>query len=239
MVKQWEPDLVVLDEAQRIKNWATKTALSVKGLSPRYRLVLTGTPMENRIEELASIVEWVDDMALEPKWRLASLHATRADGRREVIGARNLDTIRDRLRHCMVRRIRQDVLDQLPSRTDTRVPIEMTEAQVDEHDALNPADRHTRATVAEAAADAGRVSQADELLTTQRIISNGLAQLHFEDIWPTIRNAALPRKACSRACPRRSCWNCGSLCVSSCSSKVERSSFSASGGGCSPWPTGR
>ena len=72
IVKRWDPELVVLDEAQRIKNWATKTALSVKGLSPRYRLVLTGTPMENRIDELASIVEWVDDMALEPKWRLAS-----------------------------------------------------------------------------------------------------------------------------------------------------------------------
>ena len=123
IVKRWGPELVVLDEAQRIKNWATKTALSVKGLTPTYRLVLTGTPMENRIDELASIVEWVDDMALEPKWRLSSLHATRADGRREVVGARNLDTIRDRLRHCMVRRIRQDVLDQLPSRTDTRVPI--------------------------------------------------------------------------------------------------------------------
>ena len=35
MVRRWEPDLVVLDEAQRIKNWATKTALSVKGLTPR------------------------------------------------------------------------------------------------------------------------------------------------------------------------------------------------------------
>ena len=75
IVRAWSPDIVVLDEAQRIKNWATKTALSVKGLDPRYRLVLTGTPMENRIEELASIVEWVDDMALEPKWRLNSMHA--------------------------------------------------------------------------------------------------------------------------------------------------------------------
>ncbi len=78
-VRRWNPELVVLDEAQRIKNWATKTALSVKGLSPQYRLVLTGTPMENRIDELASVVEWVDDMALEPKWRseLVALHPLR------------------------------------------------------------------------------------------------------------------------------------------------------------------
>ena len=73
---------------------------------------------------------------------------------------RNLDTIRDRLRHCMVRRVRQDVLDQLPSRTDTRVPIEMTEEQMDEHDDAHPADRRARADIAQAAADPGRVSQA-------------------------------------------------------------------------------
>jgi superfamily II DNA or RNA helicase len=189
-VKKWDPDLVVLDEAQRIKNWATKTALSVKGLAPPYRLVLTGTPMENRIDELASIVEWVDDMALEPKWRLNALHAIRADGRREVVGARNLDTIRDRLRHCMVRRVRQDVLDQLPSRTDTRVPIEMTEAQMQAHDDLNqPIVQLVKIT------ERRPLTQAEflrlmSLLTTQRIISNGLAQLNFDQIWPSVRGRA-------------------------------------------------
>ena len=136
VIRQWAPDLVVLDEAQRIKNWSTKTALSVKGLTPNYRLVLTGTPMENRIEELASVVEWVDDSALEPKWRLSALHAIRADGRQEVVGVRNLETLRDRLRGSMLRRVRQDVLTQLPPRTDTRVPIEMTEPQLEQHDAL-------------------------------------------------------------------------------------------------------
>jgi hypothetical protein len=190
IVKEWSPDLVVLDEAQRIKNWATKTALSVKGLAPPFRLVLTGTPMENRIDELASIVEWVDDMALEPKWRLSSLHATRADGRREITGARHLDTIRDRLAHCMVRRIRQDVLDQLPPRTDTRVPIEMTEVQREEHDAL----ARPILTLVQKAMKRP-LTQAEflklmQLLATQRIISNGIAQLNFESIWPTIRDRA-------------------------------------------------
>jgi superfamily II DNA or RNA helicase len=185
-VRRWDPELVVLDEAQRIKNWATKTALSVKGLSPRYRLVLTGTPMENRIDELASVVEWVDDMALEPKWRLSSLHSIRSDGRHEVVGARNLDTIRDRLKHCMVRRVRQDVLDQLPSRTDTRVPVEMTEVQQAAHDDLiQPIAQIVQRSLKRP------LTQVEFLklmsyLTTQRIISNGMAQLQFEDLWPTI-----------------------------------------------------
>ena len=189
-VRNWKPDLVVLDEAQRIKNWATKTALSVKRLNPPYRLVLTGTPMENRIEELASIVEWVDEMALEPKWRLPALHAMRADGRREITGVRNLDTLRQRLQPCMVRRIRQEVLDQLPPRTDVRVPIEMTEAQMEEHDALiQPIAQLMR--IAEVRA----LTQAEflrlmSLLTTQRIICNGLAQLQFEHVWPSVRGCA-------------------------------------------------
>jgi superfamily II DNA or RNA helicase len=187
IVKRWNPDVVVLDEAQRIKNWATKTALSVKGLTPRYRLVLTGTPMENRIDELASIVEWVDDMALEPKWRLASFHSIRADGKRDVVGARNLDTIRDRLRHCMVRRVRQDVLDQLPSRTDTRVPIEMTETQKTAHDDLiQPIAQLVQRSLKRPLTQA-EFLKLMSLLTTQRIISNGMAQLQFEGLWPTIR----------------------------------------------------
>ena len=194
MVRRWGPDLVVLDEAQRIKNWATKTALSVKGLTPPYRLVLTGTPMENRIEELASIVEWVDDMALEPKWRLNPLHSVYGDGRREVRGVRHLDTLRERLKPCMVRRIRQDVLDQLPSRTDVRVPVEMTEAQLEEHNALNqPIAQLVQRSKTRPLTQA-QFLRLMSLLTTQRIISNGLVQLRFEEVWPAIRPCA-PRRA--------------------------------------------
>ena len=90
LIQRWKADLVVLDEAQRIKNWATKTAAYVKALRPAYRLVLIGTPMENRLEELASLLDWVDDMALEPKWRLLPAHAEYADGRPEVVGANRL-----------------------------------------------------------------------------------------------------------------------------------------------------
>ena len=54
------PDLVILDEAQRIKNWKTKTSRNLKGLSSPYAFVLTGTPLENRIDELYSLVEFVD-----------------------------------------------------------------------------------------------------------------------------------------------------------------------------------
>ena len=50
------PDLIILDEAQRIRNWATATARIIKQLKSRYAFILTGTPLENKLEELYSVV---------------------------------------------------------------------------------------------------------------------------------------------------------------------------------------
>ena len=103
---------------------------------------------------------------------------------------RNLDTLRQRLQPCMVRRLRQEVLDQSRLRTDIRVPIEMTPAQIEEHDALiQPI------AVLMRIAEVRPLTQAEflrlmSLLTTQRIISNGLAQLQFEHVWPSVRGCA-------------------------------------------------
>ncbi len=192
IVRDWAPDIVVLDEAQRIKNWATKTALTVKRLDPPYRLVLTGTPMENRLDELASIVEWVDDLALEPKWRLTAWHTVPADGKTEVSGARNLETLRTRLAGCMVRRVRREVLSQLPPRTDTRIPIEMTAEQMDEHDALNVPIAQILGRTKRRSLTQAEFLRLMTLLTTQRIIANGLAQLRFEQVWPDLSRIERP-----------------------------------------------
>ncbi len=204
VVRDWNPDIVVLDEAQRIKNWATKTALTVKQLDPPYRLVLTGTPMENRIDELASIVEWVDDLALEPKWRLVPWHTTPVDERTEIGGARNLDTLRRRLAGCMIRRVRKEVLTQLPARTDTRIPIEMTPEQIEEHDGLNMPiaqliQRSKRRPLTQA-----EFLRLMTLLTTQRIIANGLAQLRFEEVWPDLSRIERPTESTLKglSCPK-------------------------------------
>ena len=63
------PDVIILDEAQRIKNWQTKTARQVKSLRSLYAFVLTGTPVENRIDELYSIVQYLDPELVGPLFR--------------------------------------------------------------------------------------------------------------------------------------------------------------------------
>lgn len=186
VIHEWQPDFIILDEAQRIKNWATKTAVFIKKLKPRWKLVLTGTPMENRLIELASIVEWVDSHALEPKWRLIPWHTSYIDGREEVGGARNLDVIRTRLAHCMIRRVREEVLSQLPPRTDTRVPVMMTEVQIEEHSALSEPILRLMRIGSKRPLTQREFLKLMSLLQMQRMISNGMAQVHFEDIWEDI-----------------------------------------------------
>jgi SNF2 family DNA or RNA helicase len=103
-------------------------------------------------------------------------------------GARNLDVLRERLSKTMLRRVRREVLAQLPARTDTRVPVELSELQRERHDEL-------RQPIAELAARAERrpltpaeFMQLMQLLTSQRIICNGIAQQEFEHEWPRLQH---------------------------------------------------
>jgi len=204
-IAAWGADLVVLDEAQRIKNWSTRTALTIKHLRPTYRLVLTGTPMENRLEELASIVEWVDDRALEPKWRLLPLHSAYADGTREVTGARNLTALRARLAPVLLRRLRSEVLAQLPLRQDTVVPVTLTEDQRAAHDDLNLPIAKLLAMGKRRPLTPPEFLRLMSLLATQRVISNGMAQLNFTETWPELRlRAPTPKLLESLATPKLS-----------------------------------
>ncbi|HZY90485.1 MAG TPA: DEAD/DEAH box helicase, partial [Gemmataceae bacterium] len=124
----WQPDLIVLDEAQRIKNWQSKTSRAVKKLRSRYALVLTGTPQENKLEELYSIVQFVDDRRLGPAFQFLHDHSVR-DAEGKLLGYRNLDKIREKLAPILLRRTRAEVLSQLPARTDNMVYVEMADAQ--------------------------------------------------------------------------------------------------------------
>src|SRR5437879_13316218 len=111
------PDIVVLDEAQRIKNWNTQTAQAVKRLRSRYAFVLTGTPIENRIDELHSLMDFLNPSALGPLFRF-NRDFYELDARGRPIAYRNLDQLHARIRPFMVRRRKADVETELPERTD-------------------------------------------------------------------------------------------------------------------------
>ncbi len=133
LIAKWSPDLVILDEAQRIKNWNTRTARSVKRIVSPYAIVLTGTPLENRLEELISIVQFIDRFHLGPTFRLLDEHQIR-DEVGKVIGYRNLDRLNKTLEPILMRRHKDEVLDQLPERIDSNIFVPMTPHQRKHHD---------------------------------------------------------------------------------------------------------
>jgi superfamily II DNA or RNA helicase len=124
----WSPDLVVLDEAQRIKNWESKISRAVKKLRSRYAIVLTGTPLENRLEELYSIVQFVDDRRLGPPFQFLHEHRL-VDESGKLLGYRNLQKVREKLQPIFLRRTRAEVLQQLPARMETTILVELAEEQ--------------------------------------------------------------------------------------------------------------
>jgi superfamily II DNA or RNA helicase len=125
-----KPDLIILDEAQRIRNWATATARTIKQLKSRYAFVLTGTPLENKLEELFSVVEFVDGRRLGPAFRFLHEHRME-DEEGKLLGYRGLDRIHDQLAPILLRRTRAEVLKDLPQRTDQvfRVPLTPKQAE--------------------------------------------------------------------------------------------------------------
>lgn len=125
-----KPDLIILDEAQRIRNWATATARTIKQLKSRYTFVLTGTPLENKLEELFSVVEFVDGRRLGPAFRFLHEHRME-DEKGRLLGYRGLDQIHDQLAPILLRRTRKEVLKQLPARTDQifHVPLSKEQAE--------------------------------------------------------------------------------------------------------------
>ncbi len=133
LIAAWAPDLVIADEAQRIKNWNTIAARALKRIASPYALVLTGTPLENRLEELISIVQFVDQHRLGPTWRLLDEHQKRDEAGR-VIGYQALDRIGQTLAPMMLRRRKAEVLTQLPERVDSRIFVPLTPQQRAHHD---------------------------------------------------------------------------------------------------------
>ncbi len=123
-----KPDCVILDEAQRVKNWNTKIAQSVKKIRSRYAFVLTGTPLENRIDDIYSLMSMLDPQVLGPLFRFnRDFYVLDENGR--PVGYKNLQLLRERIQPFLLRRRKVDVEKELPDRTDRTVFVAMDPEQ--------------------------------------------------------------------------------------------------------------
>ncbi|HLO45435.1 MAG TPA: DEAD/DEAH box helicase [Leadbetterella sp.] len=131
-----ELDFVILDEAQRIKNWKTKVSKSVKRLNSTYTVVLTGTPLENKLEELYSIMQFIDVYQLGPLYQFVDRYQLKDPETGKVIGYQHLNEIKALLSDTLLRRTKSEVLKQLPERMDKNLFVPMTQEQREIHDEM-------------------------------------------------------------------------------------------------------
>ncbi len=134
ILSRFKPDLIILDEAQRIKNFATKTADAVKSISRKHALVLTGTPLENKLEDVYSIVQFLDPEMLAPLWRFAAEHFMLSrDKKDKIIGYRNLESLHEKLKSIVIRRRKEEVLSDLPEELVNTYYLDLTHEQAKIH----------------------------------------------------------------------------------------------------------
>lgn len=96
----------------------------------RFALALSGTPLENRLDELYSVVQFIDDRRLGPGFRFFHNHRV-VDERGKVLGYKNLAELRENLASILLRRTRVSVQQQLPPRTNEIIRIPPTAEQAE------------------------------------------------------------------------------------------------------------
>ena len=126
------PQVVILDEAQRIKNWRTVTAMQVKRLRSRCAFVLTGTPLENRIDEVYSIAQFLDPALFGSLFKFNREFYV-LDDRGRPAGYRNLDEMHRRLQPVMLRRRKAEVETELPGRSVTNHFVALSPEQEEQY----------------------------------------------------------------------------------------------------------
>lgn len=134
VINKTDFDFIILDEAQRIKNYETITANAIKSLQKKHALVITGTPIENKLIDLFSIVDFVVPNMLAPLWEFSYQHCYFDHAHKnKITGYYNLQELKQRMQPILIRREKQDVLEQLNEVTQLDIPVEMHPVQQDYH----------------------------------------------------------------------------------------------------------
>ena len=131
-------DMLIMDEVQRLKNWKTQISTAARRIKSRYTVVLSGTPLENRLEELFSVMQFVDQYCLGPYYKFRNDHIM-TDDTEKVIGYKNLNSVGDAVRQHLIRRTKKQVKLQMPKRQDKNLFVPMTDAQITVHDEFKAA----------------------------------------------------------------------------------------------------
>lgn len=128
-----DTDVLIMDEIQRLKNWDTLISRAARKIASRYAVLLSGTPMENKLEELYANMELVDQFCLGPYYQFRDQHILLHPETGGIMGYKDLNAIGEAVSNRLLRRTKKGVRLQLPKRSDQFVLVPMTQRQDDLH----------------------------------------------------------------------------------------------------------
>ena len=127
-----QTDVLIMDEVQRLKNWNTQISMAARRISSDYSVILSGTPLENKLEELYSVMEFADQYCLGPYYQFRA-ECIETDDLGKIVGYKNLNRIGEQIRQRLIRRRKKDVALQMPERQDQNLLLTITQEQMDMH----------------------------------------------------------------------------------------------------------
>ncbi len=116
-------EIIVLDEAQAIKNMTTKRSRAAMNLDGKFRLITTGTPIENHLGELWNLFRFINPGLLGSLKGFTGTFAVPIEKDQDRAARRRL---RKLIQPFILRRTKSHVLEELPPRTDILVPVELS-----------------------------------------------------------------------------------------------------------------
>ena len=159
--------LVVLDEAQNIKNASTHAAQVVSELNTRHRLCLSGTPMENHLGELWSLFHFLMPGFLGSQTRFKELFRTPIE---KLGDSERLLQLRSRITPFMLRRTKGEVVTELPDKIESVTSIELSGKQADLYETIRlSTEKAVRDALAEKGLAKSQIQILDALLKLRQV----------------------------------------------------------------------
>jgi len=128
-------DMVIADEVSRIKNWKSKTKTALTRIKTNFKVGVSATPIENNIQELHSIVSWINPNIFGSYWNFVNEYCyfcNNSYGGYQVTGIKDAKKLHETLKSVMIRRKKAEVFKELPEiiHNEYYVPLTPTQKQM-------------------------------------------------------------------------------------------------------------
>jgi superfamily II DNA or RNA helicase len=159
--------LVILDEAQTLKNPAARMAKALREIPAKGRLALTGTPLENSLQDLWTLFDWVNPGLLGDRKRFQTLFRTPIEKHGDAAAQARLNR---RLRPFLLRRTKKEVAAELPPRTEILDRVDLPKSQQALYETVRSAmDARVREAISRKGLAAARITVLDALLKLRQV----------------------------------------------------------------------